>query len=156
MRGIIKGNKMEPIAKYISVLYRAGNIYFNQNFEKYNIGYGQYPFLIYLYHNDAVTQEVMSNELYIDKGTTAKALKKLQENGYVTRQVDDRDKRAYKVQLTDNGKEVTKEIFHILRSWNSILTSDFTEEEQNLALKLLNKMLNNKNKAFSKGDLNDK
>ena len=141
-------NQMEPIAKYISILYRAGNIYFNQNFEKYNIGSGQYPFLVYLYYKDTVTQEIMSNELYIDKGTTAKALKKLQENGYVTRQVDDKDKRAYKVQLTENGKKVTKEIFHILHNWNSILTSDFTEEEQNLALKLLMKMLKNKNNLF--------
>jgi DNA-binding MarR family transcriptional regulator len=145
-------NQIEPIAKYISILYRAGNMYFNQNFEALNIGYGQYPFLVFLYYKDAVTQEEMSNELYIDKGTTAKALKKLQENGYVTRHIDDKDKRAYKVQLTDEGKRVTKEVFNILRNWNALLTSDFTEEEQVLALKLLKKMLENKNKLFNKGD----
>lgn len=142
----------ENIGKYISILYRSGNIYLHKYFEKYNIGIGQYPFLIHLSHSEGVTQEELSCKLFIDKGTTAKAIKKLEEEGYVRREVDEKDKRAYKVYITENGRKIIASIFQILHSWNDILTYDFSEEEKELTLKLLKRMNENKNKNMSKGE----
>lgn len=136
----------ETIGKYISILYRSGTMYFNKNFNDYKIGSGQYMFLLFLSNNEGVTQEEISCKLYIDKGTTAKALKKLEEQGYVKRAVDENDKRAYKVYLTDEGKNSIDSIYKILVNWNNILTYDFSEEEKEVALKLLKRMINNKNR----------
>jgi DNA-binding MarR family transcriptional regulator len=66
--------------------------------------------------------------------------------------VDDKDKRAYKVYLTEEGRKVTAEISEVLHNWNDILTSGFTEEEKGIALNLLQRMLENKNKQISKGE----
>lgn len=145
----------EHMGKYISALYRSGSMYFNKNFEKYNIGSGQYPLLLSLCHGEGVTQEELSCKLFIDKGTTAKAIKKLEEEGYVKREIDDHDKRAYKVYLTDDGRKIINDIFEVLNSWNNILTSGFTEEEKKLALNLLQRMLENKNKQLKKENVND-
>jgi DNA-binding MarR family transcriptional regulator len=142
----------EAMGKYISILYRSGNIYFSNEFEKYNIGSGQYLFLMFLSHSEGVTQEEMSSRLFIDKGTTAKAIKRLEDEGYIKRSVDDKDKRAYKVYLTEEGRKVTVEISKVLHHWNNILTSDFTEEEKEIALNLLQRMLQNKNKHIFKGE----
>jgi DNA-binding MarR family transcriptional regulator len=143
---------MESLGRYISILYRSGKMYINNKFEKYNIGNGQYLFLLSLSHNEGVTQEEMSCKLFIDKGTTAKAIKRLEDEGYVKRSVDDKDKRAYKVYLTEEGRKVTAEISEVLHNWNDILTSGFTEEEKGIALNLLQRMLENKNKQISKGE----
>jgi DNA-binding MarR family transcriptional regulator len=143
---------MENLGRYISILYRSGKMYINNKFEKYNIGNGQYLFLLSLSHNEGVTQEEMSCKLFIDKGTTAKAIKRLEDEGYVKRSVDDKDKRAYKVYLTEEGRKVTAEISEVLHDWNDILTSGFTEEEKGIALNLLQRMLENKNKQISKGE----
>lgn len=143
---------MENLGRYISILYRSGKMYINNKFEKYNIGNGQYLFLLSLSHNEGVTQEEMSCKLFIDKGTTAKAIKRLEGEGYVKRSVDDKDKRAYKVYLTEEGRKVTAEISEVLHDWNDILTSGFTEEEKGIALNLLQRMLENKNKQISKGE----
>lgn len=142
----------ESIGKYISILYRSGAIYLNKSFDKYNIGSGQYSFLIFLSHSEGVTQEEMSCKLSIDKGTTAKALKKLEEEGYVKRSVDEKDKRAHRVYLTDEGRNIIDDVFEVLYNWNNILTADFTEEEKELALKLLQRMIENKNKKQTKGE----
>jgi DNA-binding MarR family transcriptional regulator len=143
---------MESLGRYISILYRSGKMYINNKFEKYNIGNGQYLFLLSLSHNEGVTQEEMSCKLFIDKGTTAKAIKRLEDEGYVKRSVDDKDKRAYKVYLTEEGRKVTAEISEVIHDWNDILTSGFTEEEKRIALILLQRMLENKNKQISKGE----
>lgn len=146
-------NLFEPISKCISILFRSGTMYFNQKFENLNIGSGQYPFLVFLFKNSGVTQEEMSSKLFIDKGTTAKALKKLEEAGYIYKKEDEKDKRAYRVYLTNEGKEITEVVFKVLHNWNDILTSGFTDEEQAFALTLLNKMIINKNNFFGKENM---
>lgn len=143
---------IDSIGRYISILYRSGAMYFNKNFNSVNIGSGQYAFLLFLVNNEGVTQEEMSCKLCIDKGTTAKALKKLEEEKLVKRTVDENDKRAYRVYLTDEGKDIIEDIRNVLIEWNDILTSDFTEEEKKMALNLLQRMVENKNKNKIKGD----
>jgi DNA-binding MarR family transcriptional regulator len=112
-------------------------------FSKFGIGSGQYVFLIHLYSNDGINQECISSNLNIDKGTTARALKRLEELGYIIRVVDEEDKRAYRVFLTDKAKYIEKEFFEILAEGNRVLTKDFTEEEKALAISLLKRMVNN-------------
>jgi len=115
----------------------------SKSFSKFGIGSGQYVFLIHLYSNDGINQECISSNLNIDKGTTARALKRLEELGYIMRVVDEEDKRAYRVFLTDKAKYIEKEFFEILAEANRVLTKDFTEEEKALAISLLKRMVNN-------------
>ena len=72
-----KGNK--HIGKYISQLYRKGSVFINKEVPEYGIGSGQFMFLLELYINDGKNQEEIAETLKIDKGTTARALKKLEE-----------------------------------------------------------------------------
>jgi DNA-binding MarR family transcriptional regulator len=142
--------KRETIGKYVAILSRLGNAYLAKNFAEYNLGCGQYPYLLYLNRNNGVTQEEMSLSLIIDKGTTAKAIKKLELEGYVYREVDENDKRAYKVYLTEKAKKIMEHIYSVLDAWENIITSDFSDEEKKVALKLLQRMVENKNNFMRK------
>lgn len=144
--------RKETIGRYVSTLYRSAGSYLNKELSQYNIGRGQFTYLIYLYTHDGVTQEDISSDLYIDKGTTARAIKKLENFGYVYRITDETDKRAYKVHVTDKAQSIKHEIYSILDNWNLILTADFTSEEFETALLLLQRMVKNKNNFFNKGD----
>ncbi len=153
-----KSNKgCESIGKYISTLYRSGNAYFSKEFSKYNIGSGQFFFLTYLYANDGVIQEEISYNLNVDKGTTARAIKKLEEEGYVYRKVDEEDKRAYKVYITDKALSIKEGIYATLKKWNSIIAYGFSEEEKEITLRLLQRMVENQKRYSVKGaDFNGK
>lgn len=145
-------NKHDSIGRYISFLYRYGSCYIGKELEKHNIGKGQYTFLVTLLKNDGIRQEDLSDLLNIDKGTTARAVKKLEEEGYVIRKIKPEDKRAYGVYITDKARTISTDIFNILRSWNDIISSDFSEEEKELSLELLRRMAENTMK-FKKGEL---
>lgn len=100
-------------------------------------------FLIVLYKQDGINQEEISERLNIYKGTTARAIKKLEEAELIKRCRDEKDKRAYKVYLTDKAKDIKEEIFNILHQWDDELVRGITEEEILQTIKVLKNICKN-------------
>ena len=100
-------------------------------------------FLMELYTQDGKNQEDLSKILKIDKGTTARAIKKLEEEGYVRREKDDHDKRSNKVFLTQKGMDIKDDIHETLSQWESKISQSIDEEERILMIKLLKKVCSN-------------
>lgn len=94
--------KREPIGRYISQIYRKGNSFISKEISKFGIGSGQIMFLMQLYKKDGISQEELAENLHIDKGTTCRAIKKLEEESFLIRVKDENDKRAYKLYLTES------------------------------------------------------
>ena len=141
----MNNNIKEPIGKYISQIYRKGRAFISKGLTQYDMGYGQMLFLLQLYNQDGISQEELTEKLNIDKGTTARSIKKLEKEGFIIRLKDEHDKRAYKIYLTD--------ICNVLQEWESILTENITEEERDTLINILKKICLNKNKKI--GGLNE-
>ena len=109
----------------------------------YNIGSGQYPVLLVLSSKDGSSQQEISNILNVDKATGGRAIKKLVDAGYVERKQDPEDRRVYNVFLTEKGREIVSTIRKILSHWIGVLSSNFTREEEELVMQLLEKMYQN-------------
>lgn len=133
----------ESVGKYISILYRLSGMYLSKEFKKLNIGSGQYLFLAFLYNHEGINQEELSTYLSIDKGTTAKALRKLEEEGYITKIHDIEDRRAFKLYITPKGYSIKDEFFGILHSWNDNLLKVLSQEEIETLKSLLKRMIEN-------------
>ena len=141
----MNNNIKEPIGKYISQIYRKGRSFINRGLAQYDMGYGQMLFLLQLYRQDGISQEELSEKLSIDKGTTARSIKKLEKEGFIIRVKDEHDKRAYKIYLTDKSKEKQNDVCNVLQEWESILTENITEEERDTLINILKKICLNKN-----------
>ncbi|MGL5189857.1 MAG: MarR family winged helix-turn-helix transcriptional regulator, partial [Cetobacterium sp.] len=130
----------ENIGRYFSQMYRKGRIFYSQELKKFGLGSGQSIFLFQLYKKDGVSQDELANTLYIDKGTTARSLKTLEEVGFIKREVSDSDKRVNIVRLTEKGLKLEPEITAVLKEWDRILAHSLSEEEQKTLLTLLKKI----------------
>lgn len=128
------------IGRYISQMYRKGSSYIGKHISHLGVGSGQFMFLLELYKEDGRSQEELSEILSIDKGTTARAIKKLEEDGFLFRERDENDKRAYKIYLTDKGNSVKQPILEAIKSWEDIITYKLSNEERAILDLLLNKM----------------
>lgn len=137
--------KCEALGSYISQIHRKNNIFITKRLSKYGIGSGQYMFLLKLYNQDGINQEALADSLFIDKGTTARAIKILEEEGFVYRVKDKNDKRAYEIYLTDKAKYIKDDVFNILKEWESIITFNLTNEEKYEIIKILKKISTNAN-----------
>lgn len=131
------------IARWISILYRYGQGYMGKNIESYNIGSGQYIFLIALYKKEGISQEQISEHLKVDKATTARAIKRLEKEGYIRRAIDENDKRAYKIYLTQKALNIKSELYGVIRKWENMLSSGLSESEKEIFLKMLKTMAEN-------------
>ncbi|MEX2737821.1 MAG: MarR family winged helix-turn-helix transcriptional regulator [Candidatus Wukongarchaeota archaeon] len=133
----------ESVGRLASCIYRYGLIHIGNELKPYNIGSGQFNFLMALYHKDGINQETLAQSLKLDKATTARAITKLIKEGYVTRQKDDLDLRAYKIFLTKKAKKMGPIIKKILSRWTKTLLSGFTEDERKLFLDFLKRTVQN-------------
>jgi len=119
----------------ISHIYRSNVAYMAKELDAYRVGSGQFEFLLFLYHRDGISQETLAKTLKVSKATSARA----ETEGYVYRERDETDLRAYRVYLTEKGKEMRDIIFKKQTSFISILFSDFTFEEKEIFRLLIHK-----------------
>ncbi|MCQ2969224.1 MAG: MarR family transcriptional regulator [Clostridium sp.] len=133
----------QSVAKYISIIHRTGASFLSKEFSKFNIGSGQYMYLINLYRNDGLSQEELTEILNIDKGTTAKSIKKLEAEGLVVKIKDKNDKRINRIYLTPKALEIKDEFLLSINLWENMLTSNLSNIEKEQTLLLLKKITNN-------------
>lgn len=128
------------ISRWFSVLHRMplGDIY--ETLKDYNIGSGQILFLLELYYCDGISQERLSSYLNIDCANTTRAVKKLEQEGYVVRKQDEEDKRVKKIYLTEKAMEIKPKVFDLMNQWESKLFSNLTRVEREVFIDLLKKM----------------
>ena len=136
-------NSCQSVGKYISIIHRTGSSFLSKEFSNFNIGSGQYMYLIHLYKNDGLSQEELTEILNIDKGTTAKSIKKLETEGFVMRVKDKNDKRINRVYLTPKALEIKDEFLSSINAWENTLTSNLSYAEKEQALTLLKKITYN-------------
>lgn len=101
---------MNNIATGIEQLARMIETIFEDKLAESSLNRGQYAYILYLNENEGANQYDISRDLFIDKTTVAKALKKLEETGYILRKTDQRDKRRVNVFLSKKGRQIFEEV----------------------------------------------
>jgi DNA-binding MarR family transcriptional regulator len=94
-------------------------------------------------HGNGLSQEEITHALEIDKATTARALKKLEDNGYIERKSDEKDKRIKRVFLTEKGADIKDELKKTAEKWEEKVTHGIPKEKIETFLEVLDKMKDN-------------
>jgi DNA-binding MarR family transcriptional regulator len=141
----------ESYGKYISAIYRHLQILIAAELAPYRIGSGQYIFLLVIAHKERITQKALSEELLIDKTTTAKAIAKLEAEGYVRREPDPADNRYHLLYLTETGRAVVPKVRKALDHVRKISRTGISDEEYAFLLSLLKKVLRNVSEQVRRG-----
>jgi len=66
----------------------------------------------------------------------------LVDEGYVVRERDEKDSRAYQITITDKTRKIMNEVFDVESEFESTVFKDLTEEEKEDFMVLLSKMSN--------------
>ncbi len=136
-------NMDNSVSKWVSVLYRYRKRFMSKRLEPYGIVGGMFTILLTVSKYDGINQEQISDYLKIDKTTTAKAIKKLEDEGYIRREMDCEDKRINRVYITQKTVEIIPEISMALTEWDQILRSGISEDAYQDAERTLHKMAEN-------------
>lgn len=131
------------ISRYISMLYRLNNSYFCRRLEKFGLRGGQQVFLIHILKNPGCSFQELAQAGDFDKATATRAVRKLEEQGYVRLEMDEADKRVRHIYLTEDARQVLDETWRSVENWIEVITEGFTEEEKIIEEQLLERMVKN-------------
>ncbi|MCC3373712.1 MarR family winged helix-turn-helix transcriptional regulator [Cohnella sp. REN36] len=119
----------------------------------YRIGSGQYMYLMAIAFGEPMTQKALNEKLLIDKTTTAKAIAKLESEGYVRREADPADNRYHLLYLTEEGREVVPKVQEALGRIKNKIRRGMADEEYDVLLGLLKTVLRNVSEQESSGTM---
>lgn len=118
----------------VSIIHKIYMVYLNKHLEELSITAGQFFLIICIYHNEGLSQDDLAKKLYMDKGTIARNLKKLEDLGIVSRKVDENNRRRNIIKLTDKGIELLPKIREIHNDLNNLLLEDVKNKEKFLRI----------------------
>lgn len=133
----------ESFGRYISSIYRHLQILINHELSEFGIGSGQYVFLGEIARNEGISQKELSRIIQIDKATTTKAIKKLEEECYIYRVSDPSDNRYNNLHLTKKGRNFIPVFKDRMSNITTILSKGMTEKQRNETIGILDFLLKN-------------
>ncbi|MDL2225407.1 MarR family winged helix-turn-helix transcriptional regulator [Eubacteriales bacterium OttesenSCG-928-M02] len=139
-----------PANRNIFILYRYNQRFFQKKLEEYGLemDLGQLPVYIYVYNHPGAVQEKIAARTYLDKGTVARAIQRMEKGGFAFRETDEADRRVNHVYLTKKAKEAYPAIQKAMEELHGVLYGGMTEEETATILRLLARMKDNMDAYF--------
>lgn len=132
-----------PFAGLISIVYRLHAVYLNNESRELGLTAGQVPFLFHIAHRPGITQDEIAGQAHIDKGTVARAVKKLEDGGFIARTPDPRNRRRYLLTLTEKGTTTLPEIIEIEQAWESLISAGLSGAERARLREDMRRLANN-------------
>lgn len=131
----LKGGE-SVLVKYLSITQRAWHRFISKRLEAYHLGCMDHIFISYLGRRGELTQESLTRFVLMDKATIAKALARLEHMGYVSREVNEKNKREKLVRLTEPGQELYRVIRQAVDDWTEICCGEMDAPTQELFVRL--------------------
>jgi DNA-binding MarR family transcriptional regulator len=129
---LLKINNSEiSLGLLVSMIHRTRMMFLNDKMGNIDITAGQFPFIAVLSNEEGISQEELAAHFHIDKGTVARALRKLEDKEYLFRKVDSQNRRRYLIYLTEKGRKAVPTVINIEKEWENSMCSKFSEEDYN-------------------------
>ncbi|SDM84752.1 DNA-binding transcriptional regulator, MarR family [Fictibacillus solisalsi] len=134
---------MKEILREIGMIARALDSISNIEFKEYDLTKGQYLYLVRICENPGMIQEKLAEMIKVDRTTAARAIKKLELNGFVEKKDDPQNKKIKKLYPTEKGKSVFPFIKRENEYSNNVALEGLTEEETETIFNLLQRVRKN-------------
>ncbi|WP_341347526.1 MarR family transcriptional regulator [Paenibacillus sp. FSL H3-0469] len=139
---------MKEILREVGMIARALDSISNIEFKQYDLTRGQYLYLVRICEHPGIIQEKLAEMIKVDRTTAARAVKKLESNGFIEKHEDQHNKKIKRLMPTEKGQAVYPLIKRENDHSNSVALSGFSESEAATLVKLLQKVRSNVEKDW--------
>ncbi|PAE33357.1 MarR family winged helix-turn-helix transcriptional regulator [Bacillus sp. 7884-1] len=134
---------MKEILREIGMIARALDSISNIEFKEYELTKGQYLYLVRICENPGIIQEKVAEMIKVDRTTAARAIQKLEINGFIEKKDDQLNKKIKKLFPTEKGKNVYPFIKSENDYSNTVALEGFSEREVETIFDLLQRVRKN-------------
>lgn len=136
--------EFELVNRYKTEINKDFRKYAESVLREYDFTIANLKYLFIIERNQGINLNEIATELNIDKAMVTRGIKKLVDLGYVNKDQDENDTRAYKLSLSEKGKQILNSLRGIFKEWFDKVTHDFSEEERTIYIKLMKKVYDNR------------
>lgn len=98
--------KRIEVLRDIGKITRALDSIANIEFKEYQLSKGQYLYLIRIFENPGIIPDRLAEMIKVDRTTAARAIKKLEEKGFIRKEADDVNKKIRRLFVTEDGAKL--------------------------------------------------
>ncbi|MGU3470495.1 MarR family winged helix-turn-helix transcriptional regulator [Paenibacillus sp. D51F] len=120
---------MKEILREIGMIARALDSISNIEFKEYDLTKGQFLYLVRICETPGIIQEKLAEMIKVDRTTAARAIQKLEMNGFIEKKDDTQNKKIKKLFPTEKGGIVYPFIKREHDYSNSVALDGFSESE---------------------------
>ena len=131
------------ILREIGIIARALDSISNIEFKEYDLTKGQYLYLVRIVENTGIIQDKLAEMIKVDRTTAARAIKKLEMQGFIEKRDDDSNKKIKKLFPTEKGKNVYPFLKREGEYSNKVALSGFSAKETETIFQLLQRVRKN-------------
>ncbi|MDW7614987.1 MarR family transcriptional regulator [Peribacillus simplex] len=128
---------MKEILREIGMIARALDSISNIEFKEFDLTKGQYLYLVRICENPGIIQEKLAEMIKVDRTTAARAIKKLEIQGFIEKKNDEGNKKIKKLYPTDKGEKVYPFLQKEGEYTDKVALSGFSLEETEAVFHLL-------------------
>jgi DNA-binding MarR family transcriptional regulator len=134
---------MKEILREIGMIARALDSISNVEFKEYDLTKGQYLYIVRICESPGIIQEKLAEMIKVDRTTVARAIKKLEINGFLEKKEDKLNKKIKKLYPTEKGKKVYPLIKRENDYSNTVALEGLSESEEKTIFQLLQRVRKN-------------
>ena len=139
---------MKEVLREIGMIARALDSISNIEFKEYDLTKGQYLYLVRICENPGIIQEKLAEMIKVDRTTAARAIKKLEINGFIEKKEDKHNKKIKKLFPTEKGNNVYPFIKREHDYSNTVALEGLSEREVETISDLLQRVRKNVEKDW--------
>ena len=132
-----------PLGAVVSLVNRSKFVFLNNRLRPLGLSAGQFPVLMLLAKEQNIMQDRLVRHYNLDKGTIARAVRKLENGGYIRRITDPGNRRAVRLFLTTKGEGTIPLLQAINREWEDQISTGLTKDEGRTLHSLMLRVANN-------------
>ena len=128
------------LANHLITLIKTHDFYINKHIKAgTDILPSQYYMLLFLYYEMGTNQSDIAKACLMDRSGVSRAFKDFEKKGLIEREIDESNKRAYKITLTPKGIETSEFLIQKEKEWDDMICEELDISREDL-LKLLSKI----------------
>ena len=128
------------LVNHLISLMKTHDFYINKHIKRETeILPSQYYMLLFLYYEMGTNQSDIAKACLMDRSGVSRAFKDFEEKGLITREIDEYNKRAYKITLTKKGIETSEFLLEKEKEWDNMICEELDIPREDL-LKLLTRV----------------
>ena len=121
------------LINHVITLLKTHDFYINKHIKSgTDILPSQYYMLLFLYYEMGTNQSDIAKGCLMDRSGVSRAFKDFEEKGLIEREVDENNKRAYKINLTKKGIETSEFLIQKEKEWDDMICEELDISREDL------------------------